>query len=208
MTRWWTASCLFSLLVLSGGTALAQDEQSADNSTETTEPKANSDDASKAKTDGQTTVAAATGEQDQDDGKAGAPKDGTKAKADGQATAAATATVDAEDKKKQAEADATAVLGAAAPTPPPSPYQLFLTLGFQVGTGSFIPASNRDLVGYSLNFSGSVSAVEARRRTARRLRRCSGPTNRSPNHPRRISAASVPASSSFATFGLGCSVVL
>ena len=67
------------------------------------------------------------------------------------ATAASAGGVKSEKKSDEAN---TAVLGAAAPTPPSNPYQLFLTLGFQVGTGTFIPAANRDLVGYTLNFSG------------------------------------------------------
>ena len=48
----------------------------------------------------------------------------------------------------------TAVLGAASPEPPTNPYQLFFTLGLQVGAGTFIPAANRDAVGYTLSASG------------------------------------------------------
>ena len=48
----------------------------------------------------------------------------------------------------------TAVLGAASPEPPSNPYQLFFTLGLQVGTGTFISAANRDAVGYTLSASG------------------------------------------------------
>ncbi|MEL7371814.1 MAG: hypothetical protein AAFN74_23015 [Myxococcota bacterium] len=59
-----------------------------------------------------------------------------------------------EQTEKAAPVANTAVLGAAAPTPPPVPYQVFFTLGFQSGTGTFIAGANRESVGYTLSLAG------------------------------------------------------
>ncbi len=76
------------------------------------------------------------------------------------AGAVASATEAPRDESDDGPTNTAAVLGAASPEPPSSPYQLFLSLGLQVGTGTFIPAANRDLVGYSLGFTGLYRIVE------------------------------------------------
>lgn len=136
MTRCWTVSCFVSLLLLSPAALAESGQNSAD------KPSASPNAAAKGDGD---QAQASDEKKGTDDAKAGAPA----------ATAgASTAAAGGDAKKKKMANDETAVLGAAAPTPPPSPYQLFFTLGLQVGIGTFVPDANRELVGYSLSLAG------------------------------------------------------
>ncbi len=139
MTRCWTVSCLFLVLLASPNVAVAQE---TDTTADVGQPSlAIKADASE--TDSGT-------EQTSDRRQATAAPEAARDEGQNQPPPAAGSST----TEEKPERDKTAVLGAAAPTPPQNPYQLFLTVGLLVGAGTFVPDADRDLVGYNLSFLG------------------------------------------------------